>query len=264
MVLLVPSLFFLSCTINDSDPFNDTKKEVNSQNQKTNNTNSTKLYFSGYSWDVESGNGKNPGNNNWSKNNAWVDAKGKLHLRITKNKGKWYCAQVSTTEYFRFGKYEWFVEGRIDKLDKNVVLGLFNYPDPNVGKDGTNEIDIEFAKWGKTKNDIGNYTVYPAIDGLKKWTYPFSVKLQGNYTTHRFTWSSKKVIFQSLHGWTSDDKNQIKKKTYTPSKYKSYIPQNSERIFINLWLYKDENEDNPRPPNDGKEVEIIISKFSVY
>ena len=48
-----------------------------------------------------------------------------------------------------FGRYQFQVIGRIDQLDPNVVLGLFKYPTPDVGPDGTNEIDIEFAQWGR-------------------------------------------------------------------------------------------------------------------
>jgi hypothetical protein len=33
--------------------------------------------------------------------------------------------------------------GRLDLLDDNVVLGLFNYPTEDVGPDGTHELDIE-------------------------------------------------------------------------------------------------------------------------
>ena len=39
------------------------------------------------------------------------------------------------------------------------------YPTPDVGPDGTHEIDIEFAKWGVPDAKIGNYTVWPVKRG---------------------------------------------------------------------------------------------------
>ena len=60
-----------------------------------------------------------------------------------------------------FGTYQFKVIGRPDLFDDNVVLGLFNYTRPDVGPDATNEIDIEFAKWGGSQSQMGNWAVYP-------------------------------------------------------------------------------------------------------
>jgi len=108
----------------------------------------TTLRFSGYDWTVKAGNGLGPGPCNWSDSNAWVDSDGALHLKLTKVGGTWYCAEIESVQRFGFGEYQFWVEGAIDALDPNVVLGLFNYPPPAVGPDGTNEIDVELARWG--------------------------------------------------------------------------------------------------------------------
>ena len=68
--------------------------------------------------------------------------------------------EVLTKDRSGFGRYQFWVVGRVDRLDPNVVFGLFNYPTPDIGPDGTNEIDIEFAKWGKPEAPMGNYTVW--------------------------------------------------------------------------------------------------------
>lgn len=124
------------------------------------------IEFSGYQWDVrpseESG---GPGPNSWDENNVSVDSQGFLHLKLTERNGKWYCSELSTQEALGFGRYQFSVLGRVDLLDPNLVLGLFNYPEPNVGVDGTNEIDIEFAQWGEPGNPILNYTIFPAKRG---------------------------------------------------------------------------------------------------
>ena len=123
------------------------------------------IRFSGYDWKVKFGTHEGPGPNNWSENNVWVDQNGYLHLKLTQQGDRWYCAEVLTQDRLGFGRYQFWVVGRVDRLDPNVVLGLFNYPTPDVGPDGTNEIDIEFAQWGKPEAPIGNYTVWPAREG---------------------------------------------------------------------------------------------------
>ncbi len=91
--------------------------------------------------------------------NVWLDAVANLHLKITQRDGKWSCAEVTMQKRLGFGRYQFQVSGRLDQLDDNVVLGLFNYLTRDVGHDGTNEIGIEFARWGSYKNPIGNYIV---------------------------------------------------------------------------------------------------------
>ena len=102
-----------------------------------------------------------------------------------------------------FGTYEFKVTGPIDQFDKNVVLGLFDYPTADVGPDGTNEIDIEFSRWGNAANPIGNYTVWPAVAGYEPETLVFSFKLTDDRTTQRFVWTPTGVVFHSLRGFTS-------------------------------------------------------------
>ena len=101
------------------------------------------LRFSGYEWRVR-GAGRG-GPNEWDDANASVDDHGCLHLKITRRCGHWRCAEIFLERNLGFGRYQWEIEGRVDRFDPQVVLGLFNYTRPEVGPDGTNEIDIEFA-----------------------------------------------------------------------------------------------------------------------
>jgi hypothetical protein len=221
------------------------------------------LTFSGLTWYVKSGTNMGPGPNNWSADNAWVDANGKLHLKITySTTTKTYqCAEVWTTASLGFGKYEWFIDGRIDALQKDVVLGLFNYPTAAIGPDGTNEIDIEFSKWGNAKNKIGNYTVYPTSLNYSYKTFPFTFTLSGTYTTQRFTWSSTGVRFQSLNGWRTDNLYPIQDYTYAPSSPQNYIPQTAEPVHINLWVFSNGGRQTPALKSS---FEIVIGKFQKY
>lgn len=47
------------------------------------------LQFSGYEWEVRPNESRGgPGPNRWSAENVWLDAEGKLHLKLTHRDGK--------------------------------------------------------------------------------------------------------------------------------------------------------------------------------
>lgn len=222
------------------------------------------ISFSGYEWYIKDVVAAGPGPNKWNSKNAWVDSSGKLHLAITYNSATqtWECAEVWSTLPLGFGTYEWFVEGRIDLLDKNVVFSIFNYPTPSIGPDGTNEIDIEYAKWGDDAGVIGNFVIWPAklINNFTKESISFQVTLSSIYSTQRFTWDSGSVVFQSLNGFVTNNNNLIFSKTFSSSSAltKDHIPQNAEPVHMNLWLFLG------KAPSNNTPVEVIISKFRKY
>lgn len=215
----------------------------------------TTLTFSGYTWEVRAGYG-GPGPNYWEPANAWVDEQGHLHLRLAYQDGQWRCAEVTLTTALGFGRYQFYVEGPLDALDPNVVLGLFDYPTPDIGPDGTNEIDIEFARWGNAANPPGNYTVWPAQAGLNNRTQPFDFSLSGSYTTQRFIRQSQSVRFQSLHGHRNNNANQFAGWLFHPRDPLRRIPQAPLPVHLNLWLFQGQ------PPQNNQPVEIVIHAFS--
>ena len=213
------------------------------------------LKFSGYTWQIrETGDSKQgPGPNHWKSSNAFVDAKGYLHLKHTKVGNNWYCAEVTSDKSFGYGTYQWEVEGRIDTLDKNVVLGLFNYS----GVDGNDEMDIEISRWGKSTSNNTSYTIYPAqpLQPKANWNKTFNTVLaNGENTTQRFTRNSNRsVFFQELSGFHNDNTNQIDSASCISPP--SSISALSMPVHMNLWLFE-----APSPSNNA-EVEIIIHSF---
>jgi hypothetical protein len=214
------------------------------------------IQFSGYEWIIRENGLSGPGPNIWSPENVWLDENGDLHLKISHTADGWQCAELTTTERFGFGTYQFQVDGPIDQLDPNVVLGLFNYPTPDVGADATNEIDIEYAHWGNAEWPIGNFTVWPAQSGLEQTGESFPVELNGTYTTQRFTWDSDQIFFQALHGHRADNDQGIHSWLYQPEDPLTRIPQQAMPVHINLWLFEG------KPPMDGNEVEIVIHQFT--
>jgi hypothetical protein len=207
------------------------------------------IQFGGYTWSVRSGRG-GPGPNVWEKTNVWLDASTNLHLKISQHDGKWSCAEITMQKRLGFGRYQFQTIGRLDRLDDNVVLGLFSYPTGDVGPDGTHEIDIEFARWGQSTNPIDNFSVCPVEKGLKQVTKSFPFSLTGDQTTHRFTWSRSQIHFQSLDGHT-----ELAQWIYNPPEPARRISQQLMPVHINLWLFRG------LPPKDGLEVEVIIRDF---
>jgi len=216
------------------------------------------LSFSGYTWVIRSSGRGGPGPNYWQPDNVSVDTNGYLHLRLTQRDGKWYCVELHTQERLGFGRYEFWLTGPVDQLDKNVVLGLFDYPTSDVGPDGTHEIDIEFAQWGNSSAPRGNYTVWPATNGVRRESKTFPFTLQGDSSRHSFTWSSTKIVFESQETHVGDRVHQLATWVFQPVNPAACISQRAMPVHINLWCFRG------KPLSDGKEVELIVraSKFT--
>jgi hypothetical protein len=214
------------------------------------------ISFSGYDWYVRSGTG-GPGPNTFSSANVSIDANGYLHLKITRSQGQWTTAEVFTDAALGFGTYQFKIVGRPDQLDDNVVLGLFNYTTPDIGPDGTNEIDIEFATWGGSQPQHGNWTVWPAVQqsGIDPTTHAYDTTLNGATSTHRFTWTPQQVRYESLYGLSDDDSGLFRTWTFAPVDYPLRIPQHPLPVHMNLWLL------GGQAPTDGQDVDIAIAGF---
>jgi hypothetical protein len=209
--------------------------------------------FSGFEWIAE-GSGperRSPGNNFYScsEKNVWVDSRGDLHLRITKRKGNWYCAKVTMKDSYGYGTYAFFMASRVDRLDKNIVGGLFTY------LDDLNEIDIEFARWGIADNDNAQFAVQPAYrDGN---IHRFPIDLKNKKSTHIIDWKNDTINFSSYSGHRSSrpsERKIISEWSYTGD----HIPaEGEEKVMINLWL------NNGLPPSDKREAEMVIRAVEI-
>ena len=222
------------------------------------------LRFSGYDWEVREQGVSGPGPNQWNPKNVWVDKTGDLHLKISRVNGangdEWHCAEITSKKKFGFGRYEFQTVGAVDRLDHNIVLGLFDYPSGGEDPDGTNEIDIEFARWGNRANPNGSFTIYPASGARgKKDSFAFEYALPEtsaqSVATHRFTRTKNQVALATFAGEGKAGDKPLSQWTYAPSETR-LIPQKPLPVHLNLWLFQG------KAPSDGKEVEIIVKRFS--
>lgn len=212
-----------------------------------------RIKFSGYEWTVKSSSDRvGPGPNYFSdsRSNVAIDSRGRLHLRITKRDGRWYCAEVVSAKSFGYGTYRFYVNTRVDDIDPKIVLGMFTWSDEPAYSH--REIDVEMARWGDSNNKNAQFVVQP-------YTHPsnivsFQIPPELNRTTHLFRWQSDSVFCQSLKGFYTrprDQQSVIYEHTFTQD-----IPKpGGENARINLWLMSE------KPPANGSEMEIIISKF---
>jgi hypothetical protein len=214
----------------------------------------TKLKWQGYTWYVKNAASEGPGPNPWSSTLVWVDAKGFLHMKIAKVNGKWTSSEIWTDRALSFGTYQCQVEGAIDKLDPNIIFSMFSYQGP----DNVKEIDIEYAKWGNAAEKNAWWTVYPNDTAGKKGFTGFNLKLDGTYTTSRYTWSKTGVHYWLLGGHQPLDSNTntLQEWNYQPANAKHQITQTPMPLHFNLWLFQG------KAPIDEKPVEIIVHSFA--
>lgn len=221
----------------------------------------TTITWNGIDWNVKSVTGVNPGPNDWSAANVFVDGNGDLHLAITHVDGTWYCAEVWTNATFGFGSFQWQVETAVDQLDPNVVLGLFVYGPPTLGPDGTHEFDIEYARFGSPTGDNGWWTVFPNVEvtpPLLGQSHYALVLGDDAETTSRFTWAPASVAFTTMTGFQppGSSTSLVQSWTYQPEDPSLAISQSPMPVHMNLWLYQGS------PPTNGQEVEVVIHNFT--
>jgi hypothetical protein len=292
-LLLTSSFWLASCTdpadvlpASDYTPISD-KQIIDAPVDETlgKKTQPTKgdriIEWSGYRWIVRnSSTYTGPGLNVFSNSadNVWVDALGQLHLKVTKVNGKWISAEVLSEQNFGYGEYVFYTASQPDKLDKNVVFGMFTWDNNTFQSDANSEIDIEFAKWGYSTAPSLQYSVQPTNGGIypERDINPSGFSLTGDYSTHGFTWSPTDVVFKSYydHGWptswlagqwsflnTAQSRQKIEGgRTSDPVVIPR--PGTTTKVHMNLWLHDANFDGYGDAPSNGMTAEVIIKKFT--
>lgn len=209
--------------------------------------------FCDYAWWVKNSVGTvGPGPNYFSDstNNVWVDAAGRLHLRITHRNNQWQCAEVISARSFGYGQYRFTVSAPVNSYDPSIVLGLFTWS--NDAAYNNREIDVELARWNNPLDpNAAQFAVQPAAAGqLQRFSVPASV----TNSTYTFVWQPGRVDFQALRGdFTSAPAATNILRNWTCQL--GVPPAGGENLRFNLWL----NQGNA--PTNGQELEVIISRF---
>lgn len=153
-------------------------------------------------WHRKDGRGApmNPGCNRFSKDNVWIDERGRLHLalreRVLANGESFlHSAEIVATQPLGWGAYEVVVESDPADLPANVVLGLFTYvEEPAVAN---REFDIELSRWSEPDAPNAQFVSHflsPAGDiGRLRGRFEQS----GTGLTHVIDWRETEVLFRS-------------------------------------------------------------------
>src|SRR5690348_11536686 len=91
------------------------------------------------------------------------------------------------------------------RWDKEPLTRLGPIPERPAqwnGKDGSNEIDIEFSQWAGTCGCNADFTIYPSVyhQGRSSYNRDFTVSNGKTLTTARMVWSSKSIAFTLMSG----------------------------------------------------------------
>jgi beta-glucanase (GH16 family) len=201
------------------------------------------IEWAGTEWRVRTGTGKPCASDRWNADGAWVDTDGWLHLKVARSPdGRFACVEIESTRRYGFGQYAFDVRGPIGSVDPDVVFGVFMYPPADVGPDGTNEIDIEIARWGEPNAPQVNYTVWNRSD-IGKRHAALHVQESITHSKFAFDWQHDSV------SWESPLQQGHK------VNFRGDIADQPQTLVINLWLFK-------RPgPRSGQEVEFMIKSL---
>lgn len=205
----------------------------------------TALNWMGHDWTLT--NGGMAGVARGRPSNVYVDPSGYLHLTITKKRRTVTAGELFSNDKMGFGTYQWVVQGALDNMDPHTVLGLFPYgPQGGVGRDGENEIDIEFSRWANTMcggSCNADFTVYPSTGNVHSGSTEedFNVNLNGgSVVTARMTWSSTSITETVMSGSQPLGTTQdvLHSWTFAPSDNLVRIPQQPVPVGMNLWCFK--------------------------
>lgn len=212
------------------------------------------LKFSGYDWWLKSNSttvGPGPNIFSSSTNNAWVDAAGQLHLRITNRSNQWQCVELTSARTFGYGSYRFELNSSVNTLNQYIVLGMFTYSDDPTYNH--REIDVECSRWNNPA-DVNNsqFVVQPGTNSNEKMRFLVAGNIANS--THVFGWQSNIINFQSQVGSyspTPASSNIINSLASTQA-----IPlTGDETVHINFWLYQG------HAPTDSNEAEVVIKSF---
>jgi hypothetical protein len=213
------------------------------------------IWFSGIRWEVrDSPRPSGPGPNRFSDSSrtVWLDARRRLHLRIERRHGHWYCAELTTSQAFGYGTYIFDVTGRPADLDPNVVLGLFTWDDAPA--EHHREIDVELSRWGEPQNPNAQFVVQPYR--TPENIHRFDIAGPRARTTQAFAWTEGQVDFWSLWGHVDPITASEALIDHWTNQGPDVPTPADAHVHINLWL------EGGRTHTDGRSAQIVVSGFS--
>jgi len=154
------------------------------------------LHFSGYEWTARNEPSHRGGSRNeFDPANAWVDAKGSLHLKISRQGDHWTCSEVKLTRSLGYGTYSFELRDT-SHMDLSAVLTLFTW-DGGGPEENRHEVSYEISHWGNPGDKLNTTMLiqpyYIATNG-------FRFRAPSGVVTDSFRWDPSEVTFTSYAG----------------------------------------------------------------
>jgi hypothetical protein len=205
------------------------------------------LHFSGYDWEARPLFSPRGGRINfYTPDNAWVDAHGFLHLRITPRGDDWECSELRLMTSLGEGAYLFTVRD-VSQMEPAAVLTLFTYDETAIGQ-YHRELDVEISRWGDPTAENTQYLIQPYYEPANV----FRFETPPGRVTYSFRWQPGKVSFLTVRGnGTGGQAPAVSAHTFG-----SGVPTpGGEFVLINLYAFG-----RARTPMRARS-EVVIEKF---
>ena len=205
------------------------------------------IHFSGYEWKIRTASSNRGGSiTHYDPENAWVDDRGALHLRIANKAGNWTCAEVNLTRSLGYGLYR-FVVRDSSRLEPAAVFSMFTWDD-SAQDPAHREFGVEITRWGDPMSKNAQYAVQPYYvpANVGRFMAPAGV------LTHTFRWEPGKATFRTVRGVDVTKASSV----VAEHVFTSGVPAPGEElIHVNLYIFGSAAS----PPS--KPAEVVIEKF---
>lgn len=187
------------------------------------------LTFSGYEWEVRQTPSDRGGSNLYSADNAWTDADGFLHLRLSEIDGRWNSAEVALTRPLGYGTYV-FVVRDVAQLEPAATFSMLTWDDAAFDQNHR-ELDIEISRWGRDGTDNAQYVVQPyyVAANVARFLAP------AGRLTHTIRWEPGRVSFRTVRGGA----NAANAAVVATHEFTSGVPvPGNELVRMNLYYFR--------------------------
>lgn len=227
------------------------------------------LQFAGRTWGVkQSPTPVGPGGNRFSDdpNDVFVDAQGRLHLRVVQRGGQWWCSEVVLLDPVGYGTYWFTTESQPASLDPNLTFGAFTWDsycdDVTIPAWPNREIDFEDSRWGNAGDpNNAQVVVQPWQVGGNVVRYYTPPLFPSPTLTRFFTWRPGRIDFgvaRGLHApcvLPAGDVIHRSSYLHNPALGHRVPPAGREQFRLNLWI------NQGGAPQNGQTAEVIVSDF---
>jgi hypothetical protein len=205
------------------------------------------IHFSGYDWRVQTAaTGRSGQANSYDPENAWLDDKGLLHLRIHEHNGVWTCGEVSLVRSLGYGSYV-FVIRDTGHLGPSAAIDFYTADDFRTN-DLPGEMDIQLNHSGTTDSKNAQYVVQPSFisENLVRFIAPAGI------LTNTLRWEPGRASFKTVRGSATDaNVTKVAEHIFTSG----VPPSTKETAHIDLYLHRRSNS------SPLKEEEVVIERF---